>query len=178
MKFKLIFILLVVAVFVSSRYLFFREGENERFIPLDICEEVSIAKEQQAAQEVKENINIFSTTTETIFGLTSEGTEQVVYRDANDNIGLVTHIHFGAAGKSEAEFYFNGGFISYILKRNLEYTVPITELTYEDIKLVATKEFLMDKERNLCEWYLDGELQVNNVDAQDLVDFLVSNIIE
>ena len=176
MKIKLVIALLIIVVFTSAYYLFFSKSDNEQFVPPDICEGVNIVEEKQTANVLKNSINSFSSTTETILGLSSEGTEQITYRDDNDKISIITQIFYGAAGKSEAEFYYKDDSLSYILKKNFEYTAPIAELTYEDIKLVATKEFLMGKEQNLCEWYLDGEKQLNDADTQDLVNFLISNI--
>jgi uncharacterized protein YxeA len=162
MKKNLILLILLVLVLSISYYLY----KNKKDV---VCN----TNVEQKKIEIDNNISKYSTTSKDIFGRSTEGGQQTNYTFDGKN-KLIEQIFFGETGKSEIKYYLDSDKVFYIGKINTEYALPIYEDTSGKVKNVDMKEFYLDNNENLCSWYLNQNLQINDQDTKDLVkDFIL-----
>ena len=76
---------------------------------------------------------------------------------------------------NENEILDNGKVI-YLIKKNSEYILPLSQDSTGKVKNVEQNEFYLDGNQNLCSWYSNQQIQQNTQAAQDTVKFLVTDL--
>lgn len=139
------------------------------------CEAVNTESVYSKASNIESRASTYTTTTKDVMGQSTEGGQQTNYL-SNGKLVLIKQIFFGETGKSEINFYIENDKVFYVKKTNTEYLLPISEDSSAKTKSVEVKDFLLNQDQKLCSWYKNKELQVNDSDTEDLLNYLVSGI--
>lgn len=164
MKKNLVLLILLLLILFVSYYSY--KNKQDIICSTDV---------EQKIRDIDNNISKYSIASKDIFDRSTEGGQQTNYTLNEKNI-LIKQIFFGETGKSEIKYYFEANRVFYINKINTEYALPIYEDSSGKVENVDLKEFYLDNNQNLCSWYLNQKLQLNDGDAEDLIQSLISDL--
>ncbi len=127
------------------------------------------------AQSIEANMASYASSTKDIVDQTTEGGEQITFT-SNSDVVLIKQTFFGETGKSEVTYYLKNKKVFLINKTNTLYIVPLSEDTSGVAKSVDKKEFYLGSDQALCSWALNGQMQSNDADTQELIRYLINTI--
>jgi hypothetical protein len=162
-------ICLIIVLFIG--YFTYQNLNKQKITINDSC----ITDITQKVKNIEMNISKYSMATKDIIGKTTEGGQQTDYIFEGKKV-LIKQIFFGETGKSEVNYYLENNKVYYFKKINTEYLLPISEDSSGKIKNIDTKEFYLDNNQNICSWYLNQKLQLNDQDTKDLTQYLLSSL--
>jgi|SRR3989338_8254332 len=168
----IIFIVVLLGLFVMVMTFDKLKEENVE-IP-SRCSTLYLETAELMSSGIRENVAAYIQEKSEVFGLSAEGGEQTKYTDDTGNIKFIEQIFFGETGKSETEYYYSDGSVFFISKSNFEYEKPISVDSSANVNRIDIKKFILDENYQICEWYLNNELQTNSLDTQELVNFLLN----
>jgi hypothetical protein len=119
----------------------------------------------------------FASTTKDISGQSAEGGQQIDFKDKGKR-QIVEQRFYGETGKSYARFYYFEGRIFAVTKLNVIYKVPIYVDSSAEVKSAEKKDFYLNKNGVVCNWYLNDSLQSVDRDVTDMIAQYISGIAE
>lgn len=162
-------ICLIIVLFIG--YYTYQNLNKQKATINDSC----ITGITQKVKNIETNISKYSIITKDITGKTTEGGQQTNYTFEGKKV-LIKQIFFGETGKSEVNYYLENNKVFYFKKVNTEYILPISEDSSGKVKNIDEKEFYLGNNQDLCSWYLNQKLQLNDTDTKDLIQYLFSGL--
>jgi hypothetical protein len=172
---KLTISLTILLIVIISGYPMYR---HYNLTPKNLstsCDNSPVTDSYSIAENIEKNTKNYAFTTKDIFGQSTEGGEQTNYT-LDGKIVFIKQIFFGETGKSEVSYYFKNNNIFYVKKVNTEYLLQISEDSSAKVKTIEIKDFFINSNKELCSWYKNKEVQINDSDTRDLLNYLISGI--
>ena len=172
MKKKQRIVLILSAVAIIGLVVFFgitiKPTSCQTVLPLRQSNELIDALDQNAYK--------FASTSMSVSGRSSEGGEQINFVD-NGKRQIVEQHFYGESGKSYARFYYFEGRLFAITKLNLFYKVPIYVDPSAAVKSSEKKDFYLNKNGVVCNWFLNDSEQPVDKDTIDMIKEYVLGIL-
>ncbi len=170
-----IIIVAILVIIILGFMLYKHQGSSVKNPDVASCEAVSAENTYSKADNIESKVSTYTSTTKDVMDQSTEGGQQTNYL-SNGELVLVKQIFFGETGKSEVVYYIENSKIFYVKKTNTEYLLPLSEDASAKTKNVEIKDFLLNQDQKLCSWYKNKELQKNDLDTEDLLNYLISGI--
>lgn len=141
-------------------------SSNNRTVATQTCSSISVENTRSRAYTIKANKSQYASSTNDIWGQSTEGGVQTTYIKKGQ-VAMVEQIIFGETGKTELTYYFNNDKAFFVERTSTEYKLPIHIDNSAAAASVNKEAYYFDDNQTLCSWYVNNELQPNDAKTQD-----------
>lgn len=166
--------LIIYFCFLIALSFGFYKYQNQDDKIIKQCEDLSITSLK--VKNIENDLSVYSVISKNIVDKSSQGGQQIDYL-LNNEKRLIKQTFYGETGKSEVSYYLEDNKVFYINKKNTEYVNSIYEDPSGTIKNIKIKDFYLNRNQNLCFWFLNNKPQDKNKEIEDFVQYLILGLI-